>query len=117
MRQFVISGVVLAAVIGLAGCRSKYIEATLENKTGEPVSLVQVEYPSASFGTQQLLPAASFHYRFKLIGSGAVKVSWVDAMRGEHQQNGPQLLEGEQGQLSIVFTKKDHVDFSRSVRP
>lgn len=107
----------LFLLLGLTGCKSKYIEATLENKSGETLSLVQVEYPSASFGIQTLAPNASFHYRFKLLGSGPIKVSWIDAKRGEHKQEGPKLLEGEQGRLGIVFPKADTATFDASVRP
>lgn len=107
--------IVLASA--LAGCKSKYIEATLENKSGESLSLIQVDYPSASFGTETLGPNASFHYRFKLIGSGPVKVSWVDARRGEHTSTGPQLNEGSQGRLGIVFAKSDSATFDAQVHP
>ncbi|MBS1815694.1 MAG: hypothetical protein JSS87_12530 [Acidobacteria bacterium] len=107
----------LVSVLALVGCKSKYIEATLENRSGETLSLIQVEYPSASFGEQTLPPNASFHYRFKLIGSGPVKVTWVDPQRQEHKQEGPNLLEGEQGRLAVVFDKTDHVNFAATVHP
>jgi len=107
----------LVAVLGAAGCRSKYIEATLENRTGEALQLVTVEYPSASFGTQQLLPGASFHYRFKLLGSGPIKLSWVDAARKDHAQTGPEMLEGQQGQLQVVFKDAGVAQFKTIVRP
>jgi len=107
----------LVAVLGSVGCKSKYIEATLENRSGETLQLVTVEYPSASFGTQQLLPGASFHYRFKLLGSGPVKLSWVDAAHKDHAQTGPKMLEGQQGQLQVVFQDAGKAQFKTSVRP
>lgn len=116
MRRAVLCSL-LVALFALTGCKSKYIEATLENRSGQTLSLIQVEYPSASFGTQSLDPAVSFHYRFKLLGSGPVKVSWVDAQHLEHKQQGPTLLEGEEGRLGIVFTSASEVKFSTSVTP
>ncbi|ADV82724.1 hypothetical protein [Terriglobus saanensis] len=117
MRRVLVVCLMLVAALGSVGCRSKYIEATLENRTGETLHLVTVEYPSASFGTQQLLPGASFHYRFKLLGSGPVKLSWVDAARAEHAQVGPEMLEGQQGQLEVVFKSAGVAQFKTSVRP
>lgn len=90
------SGVLLAA-----GCRSAYVEATVRNETGGPVRLVEVDYPSASFGKESLPAGAQFQYRFKVLGSGATKVTWTDADRKEHTVAGPALKEGDQGQLTI----------------
>ncbi len=81
------------------------------------MNVVQVEYPHASFGTQQLAPGASFHYRFKLLGSGPIKISYIDAHNGEHAQTGPSLNEGQEGQLEIVLTAHDHADFHTSLKP
>ncbi len=50
----VLSGVGLAGLLLLAGCRSPYVSAKVMNETGGPVSLVEVDYPSASFGTESL---------------------------------------------------------------
>jgi hypothetical protein len=72
----------LAAALVLNGCHSAYVNATVSNRTASPISLVQVEYPSASFGTQTITPGADFKYRFKVLGST--------------------LTEGAEGQLSIV---------------
>ncbi len=101
----------------VSGCHSKYVEATITNKTGEPLNVVQVEYPTASFGTQLLNPGESFHYRFKLIGSGPIKLSYLDAAKHEHQQTGPSVNEGQEGRLTLVFKTQDHVDFETSLRP
>ena len=99
------------------GCHSHYVQATITNQSGYPLNVVQVEYPSASFGTSVLKPGESFHYRFKLLGSGPIKVTYVDAKNGEHTQTGPHLNEGQEGQLGIVFPAQDHADFTTSLRP
>jgi hypothetical protein len=90
------------AIATLAGCHSAYINATVENHTATPISLVQVEYPSASFGTQTIAPGAEFHYRFKVLGSGAMKITWTDAAEHERKATGPTLHEGAEGALGIV---------------
>ena len=71
--------VVVGAVLGLAGCHSAFIEATVSNRSAKAISLVEVDYPSASFGTQTLEPGQDFHYRFKVLGSGDVVLVFTDA--------------------------------------
>ena len=94
----------LLSSLGLSGCHSAFIEATLINRTDKPLRLVEVDYPSASFGTQNLIPGASFHYKFKLIGEGPVKLLWTDEAQKEHTVEGPYLHEGQQGLLTITVT-------------
>ena len=101
----------------LGGCHSHYIQATIRNDSAAPLNVIQVEYPSASFGTQRLLPGGTFLYRFKLLGSGPVKISYIDAANGEHAQTGPWLNEGQEGPLDITFATQSHADFHTSLRP
>ena len=77
----------LAALLTLTGCHSAYIAATISNRTPEPLSLIEVDYPSASFGTQALAPGQDFHYRFKVLGNGATTILWTDA--AHHDQKTP----------------------------
>ena len=108
---------VSAAAWMCTGCHSHYIQATIVNNSGAVVNVVQVEYPHASFGTQQLAPGASFHYRYKLLGTGPVKISYYDAHNGEHAQSGPSLNEGDEGQLDIVLDAANHADFKTRLQP
>jgi hypothetical protein len=93
------AGVVLMG----SGCHSPYVNAVVSNRTSETVSLVEVDYPSASFGTQTLAPGQDFKYRFKVMGSGDLKVLWTDAERKDHTVNGPELKEGDEGGLQVVL--------------
>ncbi len=97
------SAALLLMLLATAGCHSAYVEAVIRNRTGGPISLVEVDYPSASFGTQDLQANADFHYRFKVLGSGDTKVIWTDAMHQEHTLGGPALKEGDEGSLSVTF--------------
>jgi hypothetical protein len=92
----------LAATLLLtSGCRSRYIEATVTNHTAAPIQLLEVDYPSASFGTQNLAPGDTFHYRFKVLGSGPTKLLYTDATHQDHTSAGPDLKEGDEGRLTI----------------
>jgi hypothetical protein len=94
----------LAVAVFVGGCKSPYVNAAVKNDTGAAVTLVEVDYPSASFGRDALAADATYAYRFKIIGSGATKVSWTDAERKQHTANGPDLHEGQQGSLRITLT-------------
>jgi hypothetical protein len=97
--------VVPAALVVLfgSGCHSAYVDAVVTNQTGEPVSLVEVDYPSASFGANVLAPGQEIHYRFKIQGSGKLKAIWTDQKRQEHTVDGPELIEGAEGKYHIVI--------------
>ena len=101
MRIFRLLG--LASVVLATGCHSAFIDATLRNRTDKAVSLVELDYPSASFGTQTLVPGQDFHYRFKLLGSGKLKLIYTDSTNVEHTVAGPQLDEGNEGSLSVTI--------------
>lgn len=79
------------------------VDATVRNHSGAPVTLLEVDYPSASFGTQNLAPAEDFHYRFKVLGSGALKLTYTDPDRHDHTSTGPTLDEGAEGLLTITI--------------
>ena len=91
------------AACALTGCHSAFINATVANRTPETLSLLEVDYPSASFGTQTLAPGADFHYRFKVLGSGATTLLWTDAAHHDHKQPGPDLHESDEGSLTVTI--------------
>jgi hypothetical protein len=98
--------VALVVLVTLTGCHSAMIAATISNRTSEPLSLIEVDYPSASFGTQALGPGQDFHYRFKVLGSGAAAVLWTDAAHHDRKNSGPTLREGDEGALTVTFAPK-----------
>jgi hypothetical protein len=89
--------------IAATGCKSPYVATTISNHTTQTIELLEVDYPSASFGTQALAPGADFHYRFKVIGSGNMKLLYNDSAHHDHKSDGPFLKEGAQGPLTIVI--------------
>jgi hypothetical protein len=91
------------SLVPLAGCHSPYIEADIVNATNSTLTLVEVDYPSASFGVETLAAGATYHYRFKILGSGPTKVLWTDAARHDHTIPGPSLNEGQQGTLVVTI--------------
>jgi hypothetical protein len=92
---------VVTLLLTSGGCHSAMIQATVHNGTSGPLKLIEVDYPSASFGTQDLASGADFEYRFKVLGSGDLKVLYTDASGKEHTSSGPELHEGLEGQMQI----------------
>ena len=90
------------AVSLLAGCRSAYVDADVRNQTGGPIQVLEVDYPSASFGRSNVAAGAEFHYRFKILGSGDMKAIWTGA-GGDHTVQGPALHEGQKGRVVLTL--------------
>lgn len=110
----------LASMLLLAfcGCHSARVEATVTNHTGGAIELLEVDYPSASFGADSLASAAEFHYRFQIRLSGPVKVQYTEsATHALRQATGPILSEKEQGQIYIDLLPGGKVDFHTELAP
>jgi hypothetical protein len=90
--------------LSLAGCRSAFVDAVVRNRTDRPISLIEVDYPSASFGTQTLMPNQDYHYRFKIQGSGDLTFLYTDADHLNLVSTGPKVDDGTEGSLAIAVT-------------
>src|SRR5258708_20600949 len=86
---------VLAASLTLIGCHSAHVEVTVENHTGGPIRLLEVDYPSASFGADRLAESAIMHYRIQLQGTGPLKVQYTPDNNHPSQIPGPDLSHGQ----------------------
>lgn len=102
------------SVLFAGGCHSAFVRATIVNH-GIMVRLVEVDYPSASFGTTNLDKGAEYHYRFKVQGSGTVKMDFVDAQGKAHHAVGPELDEGQEGTLVITIDETGKVNWAPSL--
>ncbi len=100
-----------------SACHSYHIDATIENRTGASIQLLEVDYPSASFGADSLAAGANFHYRFQVNGSGQLKVSYTAANGKTVQISGPALVERQQGKLEIVLEPDGKAEFHSQLTP
>jgi len=107
----------LLSAFFFSACHSYHIDATIENRTGAPIQLLEVDYPSASFGVDSLAPEANFHYRFQVRGSGQLKVSYTAANGQTVQISGPTLAERQQGTLEIVLDPGGKAEFHPQLTP
>ncbi len=97
----------LLPALALTACHSAFVNATIQNRSSQPIHLIEVDYPSASFGTQSLAPGGDFHYRFKVLGEGRMKLIYTDAAHQEKKFEGPELKEGAEGALTITILPND----------
>lgn len=99
------------ALFAASGCHSAHVEVTVENHTGAPVRLLEVDYPSASFGADSLAPEAVMHYRIQLQGSGPLKVQYTAADNHQRQIQGPNMSQGQEGKIEILLEPAGKIDF------
>ena len=99
------------AIVLAGGCRSPHVEVTVENRTGAPIRLLEVDYPSASFGADSLAAGGTMRYRIQVQGSGPVKVQYTASDGTQPQIPGPPLAERENGKLQIVLLPKGKAEF------
>lgn len=111
LRAGLLAASLLTTFVGLAGCRSSHIEVTVENRTGTAIQLLEVDYPSASFGAGSLAAGQDYHYQIQVRGSSAVKVQYSDATGHQQQMTGPMLMEHQQGTLIVTLLPKGKAEF------
>ncbi len=115
-RFFLVVG--LAPLPGiLTGCHSAHVEVAVENRTGAAIRLLEVDYPSASFGADSLASAATLHYRIQVQGTGPVKVQYAAEGGSQPQMLGPSLAERQEGTLKIVLLPGGKAEFFPRVTP
>jgi hypothetical protein len=114
-----ILGAVLLPVVGLvSACHSFHIETTVENRTGEAIQLLEVDYPSASFGADKVAAGADFQYRIQVRGSGHLTVQYTGSNgRQVSQIDGPELAERQEGRLEIVLLPAGKAEFHPQLSP
>ncbi len=97
-------------VLGLlSGCQSAWIQAQIVNQQNTPVNLVEVDYAGGSFGIQSIAAHSAFHYRFHLLGSDKVKLSFTDTSYRNVKVTGPELEKGQSGTLRIEIEPGNRV--------
>ncbi|MFP5235671.1 MAG: hypothetical protein ACLGSD_07195 [Acidobacteriota bacterium] len=103
-----------SALMALAACKSPHVEVTVVNNTGSEVRLLEVDYPSASFGFDSIAAGASKHYKIQVQDSGNVKVQYNGVGDKQFQSSGPELKQGFQGTLLITLEPGGKAEFVKA---
>jgi len=106
-----------ASILFVSACHSDHIDATIENHTGAVVQLLEIDYPSASFGVDRLEPGATFHYQFQVRGSGPLSIQYTDSNGHPAAITGPSLAEHQHGQLQIELLPQAKAKFAAQLTP
>jgi hypothetical protein len=116
-RRAILVSLISCALFAATACHSYHIDATIENRTGADIQLLEVDYPSASFGADHLASGATYHYRFQVRDSGPIKITYTGPDQKQIQIAGPTLAERQQGQLKIVLLPAGKAQFQPQLTP
>jgi hypothetical protein len=106
-----------ALLIVAAGCHSYHIEATVENRTGATITLLEVDYPTASFGADTLAVDQAFHHRIQTRDSGPISVQYTAGHGRQVVVTGPTLYEKQEGSIEIVLLPNGKAEFHPALSP
>jgi hypothetical protein len=107
----VLLAVFTVAALFVSTCHSYHVETTVENRTGGAIQLLEVDYPSASFGVNSLAAGAEYHYLIQLRGSGPLKVQYTGSDGRKTQVEGPMLVERQEGRIEVLLLPGGKVEF------
>jgi hypothetical protein len=116
-RPILFAAIALPMLSAFATCHSYHVETTVENRTGAAIQLLEVDYPSASFGANSLTAGATFQYRIQLRGNGPLKVQYTSADGHQVQIEGPTVAELQEGSLEIVLLPGGKAEFHPQLTP
>ena len=101
----------LLPFLAIAGCHSDHVTVTIENHSGAAVQLLELDYPSASFGADQIAAGADFRYRIQVRGTSPVELSYTGPNKKQYKIKGTELADHAQGSLRIVLLPGGKVEF------
>lgn len=115
LKKIQIALAALLLSLPLTACRSPFVRTSIVNHTGSQVQLIEVDYPSASFGTQEIADNSTYHYRFQIQGPGQVKITYTGAKNKIYKSAGPAVEKGQEGSLTISLEADGKVTWTPSL--
>lgn len=107
----------LLPLLMAASCRTYIVDVTVENHTGAAINLLEVDYPSASFGVDSLPAGAVYHYHLQLQDSGPIKVTYIEGEKQQYTSTGPTVHQNQHGRLEIVLNPHGKTEFRPQLTP
>jgi hypothetical protein len=104
-------------LLSAAGCQQRHVEAALVNHTGVELRLIEIDYPSSSFGANALGPEEDIHYAMRIHGSGPVRIQYVIGNSSPVSIQGPVLHQGQHGRLDIDLRPNGRAEFHPTLAP
>jgi hypothetical protein len=100
-----------ATCLTVACSQKRYVEFTLKNNSGEELATLEVDYPGGSFGKTRIAPGEIYHYRFKSLHDGQLKLSFESAQHKMLESSGPGWRENQSGQIDVIIDGSSHIDW------
>jgi hypothetical protein len=101
--------------LSIGGCHTPLIDTTIVNQ-GPVLHVLELDYPSASFGVDVLVPGGQYHYRFNVHGSGPLTLHFEDSSGKDHTASGPTLSQGQEGFLTVTVDAANHVSWNTRLK-
>jgi hypothetical protein len=98
--------ILIFTFLALVDCRSRVVQVKLINTSQKPLSIIVVDYPTATFGVDKLEPGATYEYAIKPLGTGPVNIQFTDADGHNHTYTGPALHKNDEGSLIVQLTQQ-----------
>jgi hypothetical protein len=117
IRGWILAIIALPTLTIAEGCHSYHVDITIENRTGGAIQLLEVDYPTASFGSDALAASGVYHYRIQLRGNGPIKVQYTALDGRQARITGPVLTERQEGRLQIVLLPERKAAFNPGLTP
>ncbi len=117
MPKFALPAILLIGLSLFTACHSYHIEATVENHTGGTVTLLEVDYPSASFGSDTLAADGSFSSPYPDPRQRSHHRSVHRTHGRAVQVQGPDIYEQQEGSIEIVLLPNGKAEFHPALTP
>ncbi len=101
------TSIFLALILG--ACSKRYVDFTVTNNSGAELRTIELDYPGGSFGTTRLVPGQTFHYHFKSLHDGVLKLSFVDSQKKMQASEGPAWRENQGGTVQTLIDSSSRV--------
>ncbi len=112
MKRTALAATTMLLLLSCSGCQSRFIVATIENDTDQPVRMVEIDYPGASFGVSVLAPHSRYSYRFKALGTGPLALSYNENAGATHTSAGPIVNDSQGGVLRVKIGEHGAVSWN-----
>lgn len=96
---------------------SEWVNARIDNQSGEKVRLLEVDYPSASFGADSIAAGSALQYKFQIRGTGPIKIEYSLENGKKVHSSGPKLEDGEHGTITIRLLPASKTEFEANLKP
>jgi len=112
MKQPSVVFLVSAALLALSACHSYHVDATVTNRTGQRIQLLEVTYPSASFGANSMEPGEVIHAPIQFRNEGKAHVHYIGPAGAAIEIDGPEFHENQEGSLEIILLPAGQAQFN-----